>query len=51
MILRIGLISPYKDLTDIAIGISQKSCIFRLIRTANPEASGHKTGNIRTLVA
>jgi len=26
-------------------------CVFRHIRTGNPEASGHHSGNIRTLVS
>ena len=25
-------------------------CIFRLIRTVNPDLSGHGTGNIRTVI-
>ena len=27
-----------------------KYCIFRLIRTVNPDLSGHGTGNIRTVI-
>jgi len=43
------LFDEYRQVLGDFIVENFSSCVFRNIRTANPETSGHETGSIRTL--